>query len=786
MLNLPKIPYKMEKNKSQIVAMRGINLSNMISDGDMVDSKNISARAYPYITTRKARDLIGEYSSATAMTTFMDKLVYVEGNNLHWGDVCWENSVSVGEKQFAAINSKLVIMPDKIYIDGDTGELGHMGARRHIHAELTENSIVAGEGYSTWFEAYNCYVDVDAGRIIMPRRRHISGDTNILMRWYKLSSDTSTRRLTPQFREFIPIKGECNLQIRSISSSSSEGKGYLEMSESDMAVLAKRCEIGDELFLEARGNKEFKLKITSFDPEENKVNCDNISLVENADNIIISRIFVDVTDPILSTIGDGGYMRAKMIKELYGKEFPEISDYIVNLSEDKKTKVIEFSGALSSVSNSWFVCYFDNLGYDGSIKSDIYIGDTIQIKADENKVVEVTVTEIGDYEHGEYIAYKVEGEGTISVGDHGHVEIQKQSDISGFKIGDAVTISGSSDNDLTFVINDIKDGVIFAESNIFTTAEGESFTIERRVPDLDYICESDNRIWGCSNSNNTIYASALGDPTNFFDYSGESTDSFAVAVGSPERFTACCRYGGGVLFFKENKIHKILGSYPAEYTLYSYDVEGVQEGCHKSLQIINELLYYKGIHGVFTYNGTPRLISANFGDVVLWNAVAGNDGDTYYISMDGVRRSYLLAYEIKHGLWVLEDDTRIVDFIKSGSTLRMLAEDGKFYLCDARDSKAGIEWYIQFTPFYETIEGQKSYSRIVFRLEMAQGSYMIVDVKTDGGAWHEAGKVVGRRDGIIPVNVPINRCDKFEIRLRGKGKCTIHQMKREFFVGGDK
>ena len=628
----------MEKNKSQIVAMRGINLSNMIADGDMVDSKNISARAYPYITTRKARDLIGEYSSATAMTTFMDKLVYVEGNNLHWGDVCWENSVSIGEKQFAAINSKLVIMPDKIYIDGDTGELGYMGVRSHIHAEFTENSIAAGEGYSTWFEAYNCYVDVDAGRIMMPRRKHIS-NTNILMRWYKLSSDTSTQLLTPQFREIIPITSKCNLHIRSVSTS--VGKGYLEMSDSDIAVLMKRCKIGDELLF---GDTRINTSITISSFEGNRVNSDSIKPVGKPGDITITELYVDITKSILSTIRAGyypGLMSAKMIDD----EGSSIRGFQVYLSETGETKYTEILSTLH-VSEDWFVCYFDNLGYDGSIKSDIYIGDTIQIKADENKVVEVTVTEIGDYEHGEYIAYKVEGEGTISVGDHGHVEIQKQSDISGFKIGDAVTISGSSDNDLTFVIDDIKDGVIFAESNIFTTAEGESFTIERRVPDLDYICESDNRIWGCSNADNTIYASALGDPTNFFDYSGESTDSYAVAVGSPERFTACCRYGGGVLFFKENKIHKILGSYPAEYTLYSYDVEGVQEGCHKSLQIINELLYYKGIHGVFTYNGTPRLISANFGDVVLWNAVAGNDGDTYYISMDGVRRSYLLAYEI--------------------------------------------------------------------------------------------------------------------------------------------
>ena len=116
----------------------------------------------------------------------------------------------------------------------------------------------------------------------------------------------------------------------------------------------------------------------------------------------------------------------------------------------------------------------------------------------------------------------------------------------------------------------------------------------------------------------------------------------------------------------------------------------------------------------------------------------------------------------------------------------MLREDGKFFLCGAGDSEAGIEWSVQFAPFYETIEGQKSYSRIVLRLELLQGSHIAIDIKTDGGAWREAGKVVGKRDGIVPVNIPINRCDKFEIRIRGKGKCTIHTMVREFFVGGEK
>jgi hypothetical protein len=259
-----------------------------------------------------------------------------------------------------------------------------------------------------------------------------------------------------------------------------------------------------------------------------------------------------------------------------------------------------------------------------------------------------------------------------------------------------------------------------------------------------------------------------------------------VAVGSPDKFTACCRYGGGVLFFKEMKMHKVLGSYPAEYTLYSYDIEGVQEGCAKSLQIINEVLYYKGVHGVFAFNGSPSLISSNLGEKEFYSAVAGNDGDTYYLSMNDGKRGYLFAYETKHGLWVLEDDVRVKDFAKVNSLTYMLCEDGKFYLCGTGDSETGIEWFVQFTPFYESIEGKKSYSRIVLRVELPQKSYLAVDVRADDGAWREVGKVIGKRDGIVPASVPINRCDKFEIRLRGRGKCTIHQIKREFFLGGDK
>lgn len=79
MLELPQIPYAMQKNRREIVAMRGINYSDVLQDGDLADSLNLSARRYPYITTRKARVKQSGYENATAMTSW-DKLV-VDGGH---------------------------------------------------------------------------------------------------------------------------------------------------------------------------------------------------------------------------------------------------------------------------------------------------------------------------------------------------------------------------------------------------------------------------------------------------------------------------------------------------------------------------------------------------------------------------------------------------------------------------------------------------------------------------------------------------------------------------------
>lgn len=362
---------------------------------------------------------------------------------------------------------------------------------------------------------------------------------------------------------------------------------------------------------------------------------------------------------------------------------------------------------------------------------------------------------------------------------------------SQFKAGDTVTLEGCTthaENNKSIYIKAVTETAITTTENCFTEGEEtNSLTIRREVPDLDYICESENRLWGCCNEDKTIYASALGDPTNFYTYEGISTDSYAVAVGTEGNFTGCTRLSSSILFWKENVLHKMLGSYPAEYALYTYNIEGLQEGCSKSMQVINETLYYKGLHGIYAYSGgLPTLITQRFGDHVLTDAVAGTDGVRYYLSAaDGTRRRFLV-YDIQSGLWLEEDDTVAVDFARIGKDLYFLNSAGDVYLADAEEEEEGIAWSMRFTPFLMSIQGRKRWRRLLVRVELPRGSWLRAEVRFDGGRWVEAGRIVGAESNVRSFPLRIARCDRFELRLNGEGPCCILGMSQEFSMGSER
>lgn len=365
---------------------------------------------------------------------------------------------------------------------------------------------------------------------------------------------------------------------------------------------------------------------------------------------------------------------------------------------------------------------------------------------------------------------------------------------AGFKVGDTIEISGCTtmpENNRSLTIRGFtmgnEDGTqlptIVFDSDVFQKhgVEAGAVTIRRKVPNLSVICESSNRLWGAEG--NTIYASALGDPTNFFTYDGLDTDSYAVAVASEGDFTGCIGYGSAVLFFKEDRLYKILGSYPSQYTMYDYTVPGVKKGSEKSLRNLNEVIYYHGREGVYRYSGgAPELISENFGLRRFQNACAGAEGGRYYISMQD-RDSLewgMWVYDIQRGIWLQEDGMQAVDFACDGGNLYAACGTDGVWLLNPDISGETVEWSATLARMDETVHDSKCYSRLTLRAEIPEESWLQVEISCDGGPFQLVYTDHDTKARVRDIPILPNRCDSFRVRLSGEGPVIIRSMVREY------
>ncbi len=261
-----------------------------------------------------------------------------------------------------------------------------------------------------------------------------------------------------------------------------------------------------------------------------------------------------------------------------------------------------------------------------------------------------------------------------------------------FDVYDGVTLRGFQNEDLngSHIIRDKGDDFITVTGIIPNTVnQTASISVERRLPEMDFVVESGNRIWGCNSEKNEIYASKLGDPKNFESFMGISTDSYAATVGTDGEFTGAVAFRGYVIFFKEHCIHKIYGQNPP-YTVNTSYIRGVQKGSHKSVQVVNETLYYKSPNGICAFEGgVPVNISEALGGAYYTNAVAGVLGNKYYICLsDKNGERVLFNYDESKAIWHKEDNIDIKEFATHNGNLYFIgAIDGvkRLYLADGEN-----------------------------------------------------------------------------------------------------
>lgn len=373
-----------------------------------------------------------------------------------------------------------------------------------------------------------------------------------------------------------------------------------------------------------------------------------------------------------------------------------------------------------------------------------------------------------------------------------------------FSVGDGVTISGIvaeglSDLNNTMVIAAKGDDYLVVTGIIDeVTTQDTSITVKRQMPSMDFVIESGNRLWGCrygtainGENVNEIYASKLGDFKNWHCFEGISTDSYAATVGTDGAFTGAVEHLGYPLFFKENCMHKVYGSYPASYQIQTTACRGVQKGCEKSLAIVNEVLYYKARSGVCAYDGSlPAEISSVFGEEVYHGAAAGALGNKYYISMaDANDKWHLFVYDSHKGMWHREDDTQATSFCN---------DRGELYFIDYADKQIKtvkgtgmleplpVKWQA-VTGIIGTEHPDKKYlSRMDVRMLLDVGARVSFYAEYDSsGEWEHLFTMNGVKLQTFAVPIRAKRCDHMRLKIEGYGDAKIFSICKTIEQGSD-
>lgn len=375
---------------------------------------------------------------------------------------------------------------------------------------------------------------------------------------------------------------------------------------------------------------------------------------------------------------------------------------------------------------------------------------------------------------------------------------------------DGVTISGAA-SDSTGVYAQLRElngsRVIYARDDdsivvvgvtgLHYVQQSGSVSVSRTMPDLDFITEASNRLWGCKygladgETVNEIYCCALGDFKNWNRFLGISTDSYVASVGSDGPWTGAVTHLGCPVFFKEHCLHKVYISGEGAHQIVETACRGVSAGSHNSLSVVGETLLYHSPTGICAYDGSlPVPVSDALGGVRYRNGVGGSLGDKYYVSMtDEQNHRHLFVYDRIRGMFHREDSTYALCFANCGGELYYIDGDTNALMCvsgSQGESEQPVSWRADTGVMGYTTTEQKYIGRFNLRMKLDAGAWAEVLVEYDSdGQWHSAGRMEG--DGLRSFLLPVRlrRCDHFRIRLQGCGGMQLYSFAKLFEKGSD-
>lgn len=310
---------------------------------------------------------------------------------------------------------------------------------------------------------------------------------------------------------------------------------------------------------------------------------------------------------------------------------------------------------------------------------------------------------------------------------------------------------------------------------------GNYIRFGRFIPDMDLVFECGNRLWGCRWGDqegkfvNEIYASALGDFRNWTSFQGLSTDAYTASVGSDGPFTGALSYFGTPLFFKENCVHRVYGSYPAEYRIQTTHCRGVAPGCGGTVALLGDEAVYLGRDAVYAYDGAmPRPISRQLGEL-SGPGLGAVAGERYYLS-------------IPEGLYVYDSHRRFWHRSSPMEATTLCSHRGSIY-CAAGGDILELEadppgdWSV--TTGILSGDASRWLRSVGLELILEPGSHAQVWVSYDGGPWQHCGTVTGRGRSRVYFPLHSRRCGYLQLRLSGHGPMTLCRLTKTLEKGSE-
>ena len=353
-----------------------------------------------------------------------------------------------------------------------------------------------------------------------------------------------------------------------------------------------------------------------------------------------------------------------------------------------------------------------------------------------------------------------------------------------FKPGDSVLLQGTMYNDGAYTIRAVGEFDLRFDENSFVPEDILGCTLTNRPPEMGQLCACGGRLWGFAGSR--IYASAPGQPDNWYRYDGDGQSSYTVDVPDGGDFTACISHGGHPVFFKSGCMVEIFGDSPENFAVSTVQLAGVKrDSAHSVCSVGGELLYLSDCGVVRCSGSGTQLLSQPLG-TALSEGFATTDGRSYYLCArgeDGVRRLYV--FDTCYRIWHVQDGTDLSAMVAMDGEIYAYAQNGTVYLLADSNTQKGIasetvSSHVTLDPLEDAARGQIVPVRLGLRVWCSAGSRLSLYVSYDGGEWQKRADLQADGERMWYVPLSPQSCFSLGVRIEGVGQYCLRSVVREY------